>query len=1103
MHPKSAVKCSFAALLLLALGADVVWAQATAQISGTARDQEGGVLPGVEVTVTHVETGLTRTTITNEAGVYALPNLPLGTHRLEASLPGFRTYVQSGIVLQVNSSPVINPVLSLGEISEIVEVTASAAMVETRAVGVGQVIENERILALPLDSRNVADLIVLSGQAVQTGTTGAGSRAVRNGDPALSIGGGLRGGTAYLLDGATYKNLFDANPLPYPFPDAVQEFKVETSGLSAEHVSGASVSAVTKSGTNQFHGTLFEFARNDVFAARSYFARTNSTLKRHQFGGTLGGPLTLNRLFFFGGYQGTRLRQDPADRRARIVTPAMLAGDWTTVASPACNPGRQINLRAPFVNNRIDPAQLSGPAVEIARRLLAESDVRDECGEVVFGRRNIEDENQAVGRIDYQMSDNHSLFGRAMLIFYEAPRPSTFNNPLLNANAAGADTSSQGYAVGSNYIRSANAVNSLRFSVNLPHIIRRTYGAFDPSEIGINAVAHTKGYTLALVSGAFNIGAAHLSADSVFSGRNITIEDNFTFIRGRHQLGIGGSLMHARSHRVGATSAAPTFTFTAQATGLSLADFMLGRPSSMVQGSPADLVQTQWFPALFAQDAWQVTPRVTLSLGLRWEPDLPVAMEEGYIVNFDLDRFRQGTRSTVFTNAPAGLYYPGDPGFPGKSGVHKTWARFAPRAGAAWDVQGDGRMSLRASYGLGYDQQPLGFYGGAFVASPFFNRLTLVNPDGGLADPWRGVPGGQPFPLQITSNAQFVPYGDYLSMPYDRANPRNSSWNVTIQRQIAAEWLAMASYIGTYATHLWGIKMLNPGVYFFNGTSTCTLPNGQTIAGSGNQCSTTANTNQRRRFSLERPEDGQLLGRVSEFDTNGTQRYHGLRLSLERRTARGVSVGGNYTWSHCLQDFTSDGQPNVEQAYPDPDNLAAERGNCEGSRRHVFNLTAVYETPDFANDTLRIIAGGWRVSGISRKATGTFLTVTSGQDRALTDIANQRPNRVRDDVVLDRSGGPNTQYLNPAAFALPALGTNGDMGRANVVGPGTWQLDMALSRILRLAATQGFELRAEAFNVTNSFRPGNPDTALRNATFGQIRTALEPRILQFAVKYFF
>ena len=902
----------------------------------------------------------------------------------------------------------------------------------------------------------------------------------------------------------SYKNLFDSTALPFPFPDALQEFKVETSGLSAEHVSGASVSAVTKSGTNQYHGALFEFLRNDAFNARNHFATKKSTLNRNQYGGTVGGPILQNRLFFFGGYQGMALRQDPADQQARIITPAMLAGDWTDVASAGCNAGQARTLAAPFANNRIDPALFSGPAVDIAGRLLAESPPPDACGQVTFGRKNIQNEKMGVGRIDYQMSEKHSLFGRALIIFFDAPKPSDFSNPILNAVAQGADTSSQGYAFGSNYILSGSAVNSLRFSINRPDITRVTHGAFDPTEVGINAVSDTPGYTLAFVGGAFNIGTAFLSADSVFEGRNITIEDSLTILRGRHQLGFGGNLTYTSSHTVLSTNVAPTFNFTAQATGLSTGDFMLGRPASLVQGSPANVTQNQWFPALYVQDAWQVSDRLTVSLGLRWEPDLPVTMEEGFLANFDIERFRQGVESTQFAKAPAGLSYVGDAGFPGKSGVRKNWNRFAPRAGLAWDVQGDGRTSIRASYGLGYEQLPLSLYSGTFVASPFFNRITVNNPVGGLADPWQGVPGGQPFPREITADADFVPFGDYLSMPYDRKMPRNSSWNFTLQKQIAQQWVATASYLGTYTDHLWGIRMVNPGVYFFNGTDTCTLPNGVTITGAGDQCSTTRNTNQRRVLSLEgRPEDAQLLGRVSEFDTNGTQDYHGMRLSLERRFASRLSASSNYTLSRCLQTFISDAQPNVEEAYPDPSNREAERGQCAGSRRHILNLTGIYLTPQFENRTLRVIASDWRLSGIYRYATGTFLTITSGTDRALTDITNQRPDRVLDDVYGDTSGDPLTQFINLAAFALPAVGTNGNMGRANVEGPSTWQFDMALARMIRLTDSQGLEFRIEAYNVTNSFRPGNPVTALNSSQFGQIRTALDPRILQFGLKYVF
>src|SRR5262245_24684056 len=330
---RHSVSCLCVGLFLCALTNIVVWAQATAQINGTVKDGTGAVLPGVEITVTQTETGISRNTVSDEAGAYILPNLAVGPYRLEASLPGFRTYVQTGIVLQVNASPVINPVLEVGQVSEQVEVQANATLVETRTVGVGQVIENERILELPLNGRQVTDLITLSGAAVQTATNVPDRNMPQV--TAMSVAGGLSTGTVYMLDGAMHNDVYSNYNLPLPFPDALQEFKVETSALSAPNgmYSGASVNSVTKAGTNEVHGSLFEFVRNDLFNARNYFATTNSTLKRNQFGGTLGGPIKHNKLFFFGGYQGTTVRQDAADFRAFVPTAAMMAGDFTAVAS--------------------------------------------------------------------------------------------------------------------------------------------------------------------------------------------------------------------------------------------------------------------------------------------------------------------------------------------------------------------------------------------------------------------------------------------------------------------------------------------------------------------------------------------------------------------------------------------------------------------------------------------------------------------------------------------------------------------------------------------------------------------------------------------------
>src|SRR5438132_3997634 len=322
-------------------------AQSTAQISGVVKDPSAAILPGVEVTATQTATGAKRSAVTNENGVYALPNLPIGPYLLEASLPGFRTYVQTGIVLQVSDSAAINITLNIGQVSEQVEVQANAALVETQSTGVGRVIDNQRVLELPLNGRQATELIFLSGMA--TPGTGATSTTTRN-YPTIqvAVAGGLATGVAYNLDGANINDPYNGLNLPIPFPDALQEFKVETSGLAAQYgnYSSAAVNAITKAGTNNFHGDAFEFVRNQVFNARNAFAPTRDPLKRNQFGGTIGGPIFHNKLFFFGGYQETTVRAAPSESFGYVPTPQMMTGDFTTIASPLCNAGRQVTLPA-------------------------------------------------------------------------------------------------------------------------------------------------------------------------------------------------------------------------------------------------------------------------------------------------------------------------------------------------------------------------------------------------------------------------------------------------------------------------------------------------------------------------------------------------------------------------------------------------------------------------------------------------------------------------------------------------------------------------------------------------------------------------------------
>src|SRR5215470_1251962 len=341
--------------ILFLLASAPAWGQATAQLNGRVTDESGAVLPGVTVTAVQTDTAFTRSVVTDPTGNYVMTNVPTGPYRLEIALQGFRTYVQTGIVLQVGASPTINATLGVGNLEQTVSVEAAAPLVDVRSAGISEVVDQQRIVELPLQGRQVTDLIVLAGAAVETGRPN--NRSFQGGVN-VSVAGGLQFGVAYSLDGAVHNDPQNSGGLPLPFPDALQEFRVATSGLSAQ--SGM------HSGTNRYSGNVFEFVRDKRFNAKSPFApigpngkRQDDGLKRNQYGGTFGGPVVRDRIFFFAGYQGTRTRVMPADQLAHVPTAAMLAGDFSAFASPACNAGRQVSLGAGFVTNRIDPSRFS------------------------------------------------------------------------------------------------------------------------------------------------------------------------------------------------------------------------------------------------------------------------------------------------------------------------------------------------------------------------------------------------------------------------------------------------------------------------------------------------------------------------------------------------------------------------------------------------------------------------------------------------------------------------------------------------------------------------------------------------------------------------
>jgi hypothetical protein len=885
----------------------------------------------------------------------------------------------------------------------------------------------------------------------------------------------------------------------------MQEFKVETSATSVQNGvrPAGSVSLVTKSGTNEFHGDLFEFVRNGVFNARNAFAAKRDTIKRNQYGGTVGGPILTNKVFFFAAYQGTPIRQDPQDVVTFVPTAAMVAGNFTAFASPACNGGRQITLKAPFVNNQVDPALMSKAALNLQKLLPQTS---DPCGRTLFGAPVKTDSRMGIARIDYQKSDKNSIFGRYLADSQFNPPPYTLSHNILAAKTLGVDALTQAFSIGETYLFNTNIVNSFRLTANR-WVGGRTGADYAGwPQMGVKAFSYVPTHLTATVSGgSFDIspGGVGPAKLAVFGGN-----DDLSIVHGNHQLAIGTQLSWWWIDSYSDFYSYGRATFSGQVTGLAMADYMMGNVNQWTMGTPAPTLKRDKYAGAYFGDTWKVRPRVTFSYGVRWEPFFASINRDGSTTHFDINNFNKGIKSDKLLAAPPGILFAGDAGVPGQSMMKDRWGNFSPRLGLAWDVNGDGKTSVRASFGTFYDYPSSFFQVGLSNAPPTSQRNIISGVN--LDNPWANYPGGDPFPLPFgkdwTRNTPWPLNAVVTAIDYNTKNSLIYQWNLSVQRQVGSSWLVSASYLGTESSHLWALQQLNPALYI---PGNC--PAGQLGLTAPGPCSSTTNINQRRLLALANSQYGQYYGTVNRIDSGATGNYNGLVLSAQRRAAKGVTVTGNYTFSRCISDnvlLNTGNSGNADGGYLNPQNRRFDRGNCQADTRQLVNLSAVAETPKFSNNTLRAVGSNWRFSPLLRLNSGQYSNfaaaggIITSSDIALIGINPQRVNQVLPNPYGNKT---NKNFLNSAAFQLPGTGTLGNSGFNAIAGPGSWEFDAALSRSFQVRESQRVEFRAEAFNLTNSFRmdPAKLVNTLNSGTFGQVTGALDPRIMQFALKYVF
>ena len=1100
--------------LVFALGGGSLWAQlqSSAQIQGTVLDATGSAVPGAEVKATQTDTGITRTTQSGAAGAYVLTDLPVGPYRLEVRKTGFTTYIQSGLVLQVSTSPTIDISLKVGEVSEQVQVEATAAQVETEATGVGQVMENRRVLELPLNGRIATDLINLTPGVITQGVAGAGGFP-NTANPAII--GSQTNGVGYFLDGSIFNNPWDNANLPFPFPDALQEFKVETSALTSQNGlhAGATINGVTKSGTNSFHGDVFDFFRNGDLNARNALAPTRDTLKRNQYGGTIGGPILKDKAFFFFGYQGTRTRQDPTSVNAFVPTAAMQQGDFTGCPSavPASLATTQPNA---FVGGnpsslKLVPSLLDPASLKLAAALPA---TVSPCGQTSFGIVTKVNEGQYVGRVDYQVNQKENVFVRyTTTAFFRPPAYDFTPQNILSTNGSGLNDRAQSTIIGDTYLFTPTTVNSFRMAWDRVAVQRFNSDSFSACDLGVQVycgyVPHQSFFS---VAANFTVGTP-TGTSGVSHSNSYQLTDDVTLVRGKHQITLGGFGENYRMVFYGTVYAQTMWNFG------NLPQFLLGQFNNNAISLPNDLIQGKYFVAAYAADTWKVSPRFTVNLGLRWEPFIPPQMKNGAIYNFSPARFYADQLTTVYKNAPPGLTFPGDPGFQGQSGMNTHWKLFAPRVGLAFDPKGDGKMVIRASYGISYDYANGQLFVNTADASPFGG--TVIFPaNTSIVHPWTNAyasnPGGNIFPYTINANAPFATGGTYIAIPRDLQIPEVHQWNLTIQKQFGRDLVASASYIGSESEHLLDSYQLNPSTPVSCGAGV-----------SLSVCNNAGTVNKNRLFQSSGVPRSNLIGYMDTYDSGATSSYNGMVVSVNKALSKGISANANYTWSHCIGDLTiGNSTGNAGAGLVFANNRRYDHSNCQNSqiggvfssdRRHIFNSSLVYETPKLSNHMMDMVFSGWRLSPILRAQSAPWLTISLATDLAYTgaSAANQRPIQVLPNPLC--ANPRPTCWINPAAFTNPTPGTISFMGRDNVPGPDFFQLDAAAEKLFRFTERQNLEFRVEAFNLTNSFRAGIPPPSLQaggsglnttfgsGKTFGQITSALDPRILQLALKYTF
>jgi len=1142
-------------------------AKVAAGISGIVTDASGAVVSGATIQVKAVETGIAVTRQSNAEGFYAFLDLPPGHYDIEVHQTGFATFQQTGIVLDVDSAKVLNIKLKVGQVSEKVEVTSDVVQLDTGSTQMGEVISAQTITAVPLVSRSYTDLLALQPGVVPTSSGLAGGQGGQfsatgftftpvSGDlnaGNLSVNGQRESANGFLLNGTTVQEFAFSGTAIIPNLDSIAEFRILTNNFDAEYgnYAGGQINVITKSGSNRFHGSAFEFLRNTAFDGTNYFSTSGKDdHKENQFGGTVGGPIKRDKLFFFGDYQGDRVIlgqsgqtglipvPSAAERKGDFSAPALAAALTGTVQGPFW--AQQLSKTAGYAVTQGEPYYFAGctsaqcvfPGAQIPASLFTApsknllqfvppaNDGDTDFSPVAAPTRLSDDKTS--GRVDY-----NSHLGLLTGYYFFDKYLQSVPNIFLPGFGAAYTGRSQVVDIGDSKTLGTASVNELRVGLTrLRYLIHEPIGGNNvtPASLGFVEGPGTLGISPSLPQYA-HVPNIHLNGGLSFGASGgplgvtettAQVTDNFSRVIRTHTLTFGGQFRYNQLTEYNGGSNGD-FVFNGAETGVDFADFLIGAPTDYSQGQGYPSYGRSRYIGLFAQDSWRVKPNLTLNYGLRWDVSRPWSEKYG-----QLETLVPGLQSTRFPGSPTGWVFPGDPGIPSTLAPTR-YNNFAPRIGLAYSPSSDdgllktltggpGKTSVRVGWGKFYST----FEGatnfneigdapfGAFYGSPV--PPEFVTP---FVDRGTGKSEGQRFPVALpTTNtvinwANFLPIGTSPAFWYKNVLPYTEEYQLSIERQLGSATLFTASYVGTQGHHLLSSLEANLGnpalcqsVSQLNqvvaGTATCG-PNGENGVYSPVAGGTINGT---------RAPFGESFSSDGYFITSGKSSYNSLQLSVRERISRLEFLVG-YTYSKSLDNGSGYG----EQIDPLNQGL---RSLSAFDTRHNFVVSYDYRLPiDLLHGPSRLVRG-WRLSGITRFSTGLPVTLTETDDNSLlgtssagaiglpVDTPNYTPGALS--ITDPRSGKP---YFNTSLFSPETLGTLGNARRRFFGGPGLNNWDIALLKDTPIKEGVNLEFRTELFNAFNHAQFGPPDGNVNDATFGLITTANQPRIMQLSLKLLF